>query len=352
MAKFLNRKHWTVIFLTLIILLFFIFIFPVSLPLIFAFVTAIFLNPLVKAIESRFKLNRKISVIIIYLVFFILFFIIGAFIIVNLITQLIDLVENAPEYIVQVNEMFLTFSDRLEVIMEDLPSEFIQEVRSSIESSVQSVTDLLRATIRVERLASIVAAIPNYIVSFIVYLISLFLFMLELPILKAKFYQLFSEDKRIKIQFMNDRLKSVLIGFLKAQFLVSLIILVVTLIGLVLVVPDYAIIMATIIWLVDLIPIVGSIAILGPWAIYMFLTGNILMGTQLTILAIILLAIRRTVEPKVMGQHIGLSPLATLIAMYVGLKLIGILGFIVGPLIVIAFNSAKEAGLISFNVKI
>jgi predicted PurR-regulated permease PerM len=110
--------------------------------------------------------------------------------------------------------------------------------------------------------------------------------------------------------------------------------------------------MSIIIWIIDFIPIIGSIVILGPWALFHLLTGDLAMGTQLAILAAVLLIIRRTVEPKVMGTHIGLSPLATLIAMYLGLKLIGILGFIIGPLLVIAFNSAKEAGLIRMNFKI
>src|SRR5699024_9962685 len=103
---------------------------------------------------------------------------------------------------------------------------------------------------------------------------------------------------------------------------------------------------------IDLIPIIGSIIILGPWSLFMFLAGDTQMGIQLAILAIILLAIRRTVEPKVMGQHIGLSPLATLIAMFLGIKLLGILGFILGPIVVITFTSAKEAGIIKWNIKV
>jgi predicted PurR-regulated permease PerM len=75
-------------------------------------------------------------------------------------------------------------------------------------------------------------------------------------------------------------------------------------------------------------------------------------GSKLLILAAVLLIIRRTVEPKVMGKHIGLSPLATLIAMYLGLMLFGVIGFIIGPLLVIAFTSAKEAGIIKLNFKL
>jgi predicted PurR-regulated permease PerM len=58
------------------------------------------------------------------------------------------------------------------------------------------------------------------------------------------------------------------------------------------------------------------------------------------------------VEPKVMGEQIGLSPLATLISMFIGLKLFGFLGLFIGPLIVILFTTAREAGIIKLEFKI
>jgi sporulation integral membrane protein YtvI len=151
---------------------------------------------------------------------------------------------------------------------------------------------------------------------------------------------------------MTSRLSYVGIGFFKAQFLVSLIIFAVSLIGLLLIVPDIAIFMSLVIWLIDFIPILGSIVILGPWALFHLLTGNIVLGTKLAILAAVLLVIRRTIEPKLMGRHIGLSPLSTLISMYLGLKILGVAGFIIGPMLVIIFNSAKETGMIKTNFKI
>ena len=71
--------------------------------------------------------------------------------------------------------------------------------------------------------------------------------------------------------------------------------------------------MSLVIWIIDIIPILGSIIILAPWSLYMFISGDVATGTQLAILAAVLLIIRRTVEPKVMGSQIGLSPLPTLI---------------------------------------
>src|SRR5699024_5298179 len=133
----------------------------------------------------------------------------------------------------------------------------------------------------------IFAKIPEYLISILVYLIALFLFMLELPILKTKMYQLLTKETAEKVTFMNARLASVFFGFFKAQFLVSLIIFLVSLIGLFIIIPEVAIIMSLIIWAVDLIPIIGSISILGPWAAYVLLAGDTVLGIQLAALAVI-----------------------------------------------------------------
>ena len=191
-----------------------------------------------------------------------------------------------------------------------------------------------------------------WITDFIVFLIALFLFMLDLPDLKVMLFNRLKDSTAEKVRFMFARLNKVIFGFLKAQFLVSCIIFIVSLAALAFIAPEYAIVMSLLIWLIDFIPILGSIIVLTPWFAYEFITGDIVQGTQLAILALVLLIIRRTVEPKVMGTQIGLSPLATLIAMFIGLQLIGFLGFFVGPLIVILFTSAREAGMIKIDFKV
>ena len=80
--------------------------------------------------------------------------------------------------------------------------------------------------------------------------------------------------------------------------------------------------------------------------------GDMSIAVKLFILAIILLTIRRIVEPKVMGTHIGLSSLPTLIAMFIGLKLFGIIGLLTGPFVIILFFALKETGIIKLNIKI
>ncbi|MDX8044904.1 sporulation integral membrane protein YtvI [Gracilibacillus sp. S3-1-1] len=350
--KNINKKYIKIFFVILFLLLAAIFILPVSIPLLLAFITALILNPVIRWFMRKMKVNRKLAVTIVFFLFIIIISTIGTYAITRAIGQVVTFAENAPTYIIQLNNQLLEWESDLEHFTEDLPPELVEEVKAQIQSTTMSLSNTTRDILNIEEIAKVASKIPEFLVSLIVYLIALFMFMLEIPRLKVKAYSHLKEKTAEKVKFMNERLSHVIFGFCKAQFLVSIIIFIVTLIGLYIIVPQYALMMSLIIWVIDFIPIIGSIVVLGPWALYLLITGDIMPGVQLAILAVILLAIRRIVEPKVMGKHIGLSPLVTLIAMYIGLKLLGILGFIIGPLIVIAFNSAKEAGIIKMKFKI
>lgn len=348
----LTKRQWTKIILSIIALLIIIFVLPVAVPLILALLTAFILNPLVRFLRFKFRISRKISVIIIFIMFLLIISTIGTYVTTKSVAQLVKLTENAPNYVNNITHVINDFESDMNTFTQGMPEDFVDEVMTTLHKNIGGIRERINDTITIENIAGVVAKVPQYLVSFLVYLIALFLFMLELPKLKKNAYGLMTEKTAEKMSFMSARFSYVIVGFLKAQFLVSIIIFTVCLLGLWYIAPDVAIIMSIIIWLIDFIPIIGSIIILGPWSLYMLIIGDVVMGIQLGVLAIILLAIRRTVEPKVMGRHIGLSPLVTLIAMYLGLKLIGILGFIIGPLMVIAYNSAREAGIIKWNIKI
>lgn len=352
MFRKLTKRQWSTIFLIILFLLFLYFILPISIPLIVALFTALALNPVVRFFQYKGKMNRKYSVIMVFLLFIIVIGFAGTFIVTKTVTQVVHFVEDVPEYFNQINAIYSHWEADFRHYTQNLPEEFVKQVSNSLKDNLTALNNTAKEKITLDNIAQIFAMIPQYLISFLVYLIALFLFMLELPLLKSKMYHLFTKDTAEKFSFMNQRLTDVLLGFLKAQFLLSIIIFAVSLIGLFLIAPEIAFIMAIIVWLIDLIPIIGSIIIFGPWALFMFLSGETAMGIKLAILAIILLSIRRILEPKMMGQHIGLSPLATLIAMFLGLKLIGIWGFLLGPLLVITFNSAKEAGIIRWKLKI
>lgn len=352
MAKWWNKKILTIVLVIALLVLISIYIIPIAIPLILALLTAVFLEPFVAFLQQRFKWQRKSAVITSFIVFLLL---VSAFLywtVTYLTGRLIQVSQNMPEYINELSSIWEEIQAFFLRSSEDMPLEVVNSFETELAKFLEGIRDWILTIVNYDTITNLLTGIPSFLVSFIVFLIALFLFMLDLDDLKRMLFGRLKDTTAEKVRFMAARLNNVVFGFLKAQFLVSVIIFLVSLVALMFIAPEVALVMSLIIWVIDFIPILGSIIVLTPWFIYEFITGDVVRGTQLAVLALVLLIIRRTVEPKVMGSQIGLSPLATLIAMFIGLQLIGFLGFFVGPLLVILFTSAREAGIIKIDFKI
>jgi sporulation integral membrane protein YtvI len=323
----------------------------VFMPLILALFTALLLEPLIKFIQKTLRLKHRLVSVFMVFIFFVC--LVGALFylaITKLVNEAVKFMDRLPYYISQGTYYFEAAVNRFNETIATLPQPLIDEIDKQSLIIISKANELSQQALAI--LADWVQGIPNLVIVVIIYLITLFLISKDLPRYVQSFYNMFQEETAEKVRYMSQRLARVFTGFFKAQFLVSIIIFIVSYIGLLLITPRNALLMAFIIWVIDVIPIIGSIVILAPWAAFHLISGATSTGIQLLILALILLVIRRTVEPKVMGDQIGLQPLPTLIGIYLGFYFLGVIGLIAGPLLIIAFLSAKEAGLIRFNFKI
>lgn len=87
-----------------------------------------------------------------------------------------------------------------------------------------------------------------------------------------------------------------------------------------------ALLKASLIALVDILPILGTGTVMIPWAIISLVLGYTKLGIQLLVIYLIVTVVRNYVEPKIVGTQLGLHPIITLIAMFIGLRLFGFLG--------------------------
>ena len=108
----------------------------------------------------------------------------------------------------------------------------------------------------------------------------------------------------------------------------------------------YIVFIAVAIAFIDIIPVLGTGTVLLPWAVISFIIGNVGLGIGLLVLYVIILVIRQIIEPKLVAGQVGLPPIATIIAMYIGSKTLGVLGFFILPFIVILVKVFNDAGLI------
>jgi len=142
---------------------------------------------------------------------------------------------------------------------------------------------------------------------------------------------------------------SALFGYIKAQFILMFIAAGITFIGLQILGVPYAFLLAILVGIADLLPIVGPGAVFFPWIIWEALNGNYGFAIALLILYAIVTIVRQVSQAKIVGDNIGLHPLEALIALFVGLRLMGVLGLIFGPIIWVVIKACWKSGVFSRN---
>lgn len=109
---------------------------------------------------------------------------------------------------------------------------------------------------------------------------------------------------------------------------------------------SYIILIAIVIAVIDIIPVLGTGTVLIPWALYSFINSNVPMGIGLLVIYAIITVIRQVIEPKLVAGQVGLSPIVTITAMYIGTKTLGVLGFFILPFSVIVIKQLNDEGII------
>lgn len=132
----------------------------------------------------------------------------------------------------------------------------------------------------------------------------------------------------------------------KSYFLLTFITFLQLLTGFLIIGIDYAIILAVIISLVDLLPILGTGTVLIPWAAICFILGDTVTSIGLAVLYAVIAIFRQLAQPKIIGSNVGLSPLLSLISIFAGLKIMGVSGIIIFPIIITTVIRLNSKGLL------
>lgn len=139
-----------------------------------------------------------------------------------------------------------------------------------------------------------------------------------------------------------DRLRYSAVAYLRTQGIILLITAVLCTLGLVLIKNPYALLLGLAIALLDALPVLGSGMILLPWSIVLFFQKNYISGAILLTVFVLCVILREFLEPKLLGKGIGIRPLYTLISMYLGIRIFGVAGFILGPIGLVIIKSLYE----------
>jgi sporulation integral membrane protein YtvI len=298
------------------------------LPFLIAYFLAWIIRPVTETLYRRLRLPRilggSLSLFLLFAVFGT-----GICLLINiLIKQAIAFIRNLPVYLNMV-------ANKLDRICQGCDELFGLEegaMRTMVDDNLRQAMNRVKNNLMpqvTERTISITVGIIAFIGVLLIIFVSAVLIVKELPSFQEKYseHSLYKDFHRI-----TGKLSEAGAAYLRSQIIIMIIVALLCILGLTLLHNDYAVLLGLGIAIMDALPVIGSGIVFIPWAIVMLMNGNIYAAAVLITIYLICQILREVLEPKLIGNRIGIKPLYTLIAMYIGVKLFSIIGFILGPI--------------------
>ena len=188
---------------------------------------------------------------------------------------------------------------------------------------------------------------PSILLFVIATIVSTYFFSCDYDMLRAKVASVTPLKWRLRYRQTREQISNTLVSYLRALIVLICITFVELALGLAVLRVPNSFLIAAITAIIDALPILGTGWILGPWAIICLFAKDYFRAIGLAVLYAVILVVRNMIEPKIVGQHIGLHPLITLVAMYVGLKMFGIIGMFM-PIPIALIKQFYEWGYFDF----
>lgn len=326
-------------------------------PFVIGWMIALIANPLVRFLEKRLKIVRKHGSMLIIagvlaLIISLLYFVLGkAYVeIREFIGDLPALYDSAAAEIrgaVQNgNRMF-----------EFLPDEFRTAVMQFTENIGTYVGDLVSkaAAPTVEVAGNVAKGIPNVLVNTVITILSSYLFIAEQDKILAWMRRYAPKFVLRYAEYLKKDARGVIGGYFLAQFRIMFVVAGILAVGFLFLKVKYGLLLAVLISMLDFLPVFGTGTALFPWAAVKLFTGEYTYAAGLLILYVVTQVSRQLIQPKIVGDSMGLPPLLTLFLLYLGFKVKGIAGMILAvPIGLIFINFYKYGAFDSLieNVKL
>lgn len=316
------------------------------LPFFVAWVTAMALRPAIDGICRRTKLKRR--VVSFFCVLFVLLMFAGLLAVIvgrtaeelrgladNLMTDAADAVGDVFDYLENLRDRF-PFLDGFE------DRETAERVESAILSAVEGSITSFTAKIP-EAVMGMVSSLPGIVLSAVVLVMATFYMCADVAGINSFIAGLFPQEKREKLFAAKKKLAADAGRYIRAYLLILFITFAQLLTGFLILKIPYALTLAAVIALIDILPVLGVGTVLIPWAGILLIRGQTYTGVGILILFVIIWLVRQVIEPKIVGHSMGVHPLVTLAAMYAGFTMLGVSGLFIFPIAAMLIKNAAAA---------
>ena len=320
---------------------------PLVLPFVLGYFLALGAEPAVKALERRTPLPRWVrSGLCVTALFGALG--LSLWLLLRVLwTELLRLVRQLPALLTELQPTLASLRDALASLARRAPAglaeptvRWIDKVFADGDLFLQSVYTFLSGLI-----SRIVTGLPGLVLTVITTVIAAYMISAALPEVRAWLRRRLPAAWVRGLQEARRRIHAALGGWVRAQLKLMMLIFCLLTLGLWILGVDFPLLFGGLIAVLDALPVLGTGTVLIPWALLAFLQGSSTRGFGLLTLYAVTALGRTALEPRLVGRQLGLHPLLTLIAFYIGFRLFGLPGMILLPLLAVVLRQfAGEKG--------
>lgn len=347
MRKYL--KAWTNLGLALVVLAILIFVMPklimFFMPFLVGWIVAWIASPMVHFFEKKLRIKRRASSVVV-IVFAIAIVVLALYFIgARLVTEGMNLLNDLPNMWQGAQRDFRDIADKFGAIYEKLPENVQDTLTTMKEQTSVLVGDVVEkvSSPTIEAVGNFAKQLPTIFIAVIMGLLSAYFFVTDKEWFITKIKAICPVTIAKKYEVIRRSVMRSIGGYLKAQLKIEIWIYLIVGIGLTILKVEYAFLIAIGIAFLDILPFLGTAIVLYPWAIVKFLSSDYKMAIGLLIIWGISQLVRQIIQPKIVGDSIGVPPIPTLFLLYIGYKVSGVIGMILAvPLGLVVYTMYEE----------
>ena len=313
------------------------------LPFVIGWIIAMIANPLIRFLEKKIRILRRHSSMVLIvgvlaLVIFGLYFL-GS----RGLRELVLFVRALPGLYAEVQEDVTAAYGELEQVLTFLPPEIKDTFGRVIEQLGTYIGGFLQ-DLAASAGGAVARTLPDVLVHTIVVLLSSYLFLAEHDVIVQRIKDVMPEAVKRYMGLIKKDVRTVIGGYFLAQFKIMFVVALVLMAGLMILGVHYWAVLAVAIAVLDFLPMFGTGTVLIPWAAVKLFTGDFAYAAGLGLLYILSQAVRQIIQPKIVGDSMGLPPLTTLFFLFLGYRIRGLAGMILAVPVGLIFIKFYEYG--------
>ncbi|MFZ5969317.1 MAG: sporulation integral membrane protein YtvI [Bacillota bacterium] len=314
------------------------------LPFLFGWLITLLITPSIRFMERKLKLSKSFAALVSLTLFLVVTLSVVSMIGGMIIYELTDFSKHLPEF----SKLFYGKSqliiEQIEDLYIQLPENISEGILTGFNAFLEKLTSLL--SIVIASILNFVSGIPQFVVFLIVTVIAAYFMARDRASIERFVLAQMKNSWLSNMKLIKQDLLGALFGYIRAQLILMFFTFVQSIIGLLIIGIDYAFLAALAASLLDALPILGTGSVYVPMMIWYVIQGKYKVTIAIGVLYGVIILVRQLLEPKILGKQIGLHPLLTLVAMYVGLQIFGVFGLIIGPVMLIILLTLQKIGIL------